>query len=68
MKQTEYNQYLIHCIVCGATDKLMLLPNRNGIGQMVGWHFVCPECIDNIAGKETQTAFGMSDVDDIMIN
>lgn len=56
--------YLTHCIKCGTPDKLMMVPNRNGIGQMVGWHFVCNECFSYIAGKETRTEFGKANIDE----
>ena len=52
----------MHCIKCGTTMNLMMLPNRNALCEMVGWHFVCPECLPFIAGKETRTEFGNEEI------
>ncbi len=62
------NEYTVHCIVCGIDKGLTMLPNRNGTGDMVGWHFVCEKCLSKIAGKETRTEFGQADIPEGTIN
>ena len=59
----DIDQYKVHCIKCGTSDDMMLVPNRNGKGEMVGWHFVCPNCINFVLGKATRTMFGEEDID-----
>ncbi len=56
--------YCMFCIRCGSNKDITMLPNRNKNLQMVGFHFVCLECMPYLAGADTRTEFGQENTTD----
>ncbi len=45
----------VECAKCGLSSRLSLLPHRNSPrGRIVGFLFVCPTCLPEMAGASLQ--------------
>lgn len=42
--------YTVCCIQCHTIESLQMVAHRAPAGLLVGWVFVCPECVGDIYG------------------
>ena len=46
--------YNICCIQCWSKENLQMYAHRNEQGKMVGWIFVCNNCVDQFNSKDVE--------------
>ena len=52
-------RYFIHCQRCLSRSNLMMVPHRRD-GKMLGWIFVCQNCLDNVLNAEVAITYKIS--------